>query len=336
MKSLTRIGSVLVLLAVATVACEEDLPVGSDDGGVTKSDGGAPARDSGSADGGSCVDINAADYPTSCSTSSDCTRITSGSVCDGTCNCGDTPVNEAGYAKFEQAVSGIQFGECGCPAFEVPQCVNNVCVVPGQEVDGGAPRDAGSCVDINPASYPTSCTQASDCGMITAGTLCDGDCNCGGTAANKTGVSEFDQAVSGIQFGVCGCPAFLTPECVNNQCVLPGTHPVDAGTNPPSCPASYSDEPGSCGTSGEECYYPQGNCICSVINGGPATDAGPNTTPSWNCIPLPPGCPEFPPAIGTSCTLDSSTTCDYGECTSVGRQCVDGKWASGANDECPV
>jgi hypothetical protein len=126
-----------------------------------------------------------------------------------------------------------------------------------------------------------------------------------------------------------------------------------AATNPASCPASYAEAEatGPCETNGEQCYYATGNCICSIITGGPATGAAPPTNPSWGCIPLAPGCPTFPPTIGTSCTPSSTPCafdceefpdrslvqdCDYGECTFVGMACIDGIWHSGANVECPL
>jgi hypothetical protein len=143
----------------------------------------------------------------------------------------------------------------------------------------------------------------------------------------------------------------LSLECGSSSAPNPGN---DAATmNAASCPASYAEAQatGTCEATGEQCYYATGNCICSIILGGPATDAAPPTTPSWGCIDLAPGCPAFPPAVGTSCTPSSApcmfdcldlpdgsvvTTCSYGECTQVARVCIDGTWQSTGNIECPL
>ncbi len=96
-----------------------------------------------------------------------------------------------------------------------------------------------------------------------------------------------------------------------------------------------------------------------ILSGGPDAgmkpDAAPPTT-RWACMPLAPGCPTFPPTVGTSCTPSSTpctfdcfknhngsnecgpelTACDYGECTDVVRACVDGMWQYTGNIECPL
>ena len=83
--------------------------------------------------------------------------------------------------------------------------------------------------------------------------------------------------------------------CGSSSAPNPGN---DAATmNAASCPASYAEAEATrtCETKGEQCYYATGNCICSIILGGPVTDAAPPTTPSWGHITLAPGCPTFPP-----------------------------------------
>jgi hypothetical protein len=93
------------------------------DGGVTVSDGGADAK--------ACVDISLSDYDTSCTTASDCFGIQVGKVCSGSCECGGTLVNVSGQAKYEAAVSGIEFSECPCPSAGEPACLHGVCAYCG-------------------------------------------------------------------------------------------------------------------------------------------------------------------------------------------------------------
>jgi hypothetical protein len=147
-----------------------------------------------------------------------------------------------------------------------------------------------------------------------------------------------------------GCGSSSTPNPGNDA----------ATTNAASCPASYAEAEttGTCETKGEQCYYATGNCICSIITGGPDAGRNPDAAPPttrWGCIALAPGCPTFPPAVGTSCSPSSTpctvdcekvceagecgplmTTCSYGECTDVARVCIDGMWQSTGNIECPL
>jgi len=92
--------------------------------GTSSSDAGVSGSGSGAAQ---CVQISLSSYDQSCNVASDCTVIETGNVCSGSCGCGDTFINVSGEAQYEQAVSGITFGDCFCPSVE-PQCVNNQCV----------------------------------------------------------------------------------------------------------------------------------------------------------------------------------------------------------------
>ncbi len=156
--------------------------------------------------------------------------------------------------------------------------------------------------------------------------------------------------VPGVRVSMMAVAGALSLGCGSASIPTPGNDA--ATTNAASCPSSYTEAEatGTCETNGEQCYYATGNCICSIILGGPATDAAPPTTPSWGCITLGPGCPTFPPTVGTSCTLSSTpctvdcekfpdgsvvTTCDYGECGQA-RQCIDGTWQATQNIECPL
>jgi hypothetical protein len=82
------------------------------------------------ADGGLCVDIDLSTYDQSCVVATDCIVILTGQVCSSECACGGSPVNAAEQARYEEATSGIAFGECACPLEIAPSCVGNTCVLP--------------------------------------------------------------------------------------------------------------------------------------------------------------------------------------------------------------
>lgn len=117
-----------------------------DDSGVGTTDGGTTTGDDtgvGTTDGGiECVFIDLSTYDTSCVTNTDCTVIASGQVCDGSCDCGGSPVNVDGEATYEQAVSGIAFAECPCAAELPPACVGTTCTA-----CSGGPTDPPECGD---------------------------------------------------------------------------------------------------------------------------------------------------------------------------------------------
>jgi len=93
--------------------------------------------------------------------------------------------------------------------------------------------DAGqACVDIVLSTYDQSCNQASDCMTIQAGEVCNGDCACGGSPVNISGQARYDQAVSGIRFEGCPCPASPPPACIAGTCVSCGFGPGQ----PAGCP----------------------------------------------------------------------------------------------------
>ena len=81
-------------------------------------------------DGGLCVDIDLSTYDQSCVVATDCIVILTGQVCSSECACGGSPVNAAEQARYEEATSGIAFGECACPLEIAPSCVGNTCVLP--------------------------------------------------------------------------------------------------------------------------------------------------------------------------------------------------------------
>jgi hypothetical protein len=93
---------------------------GETDGGVIIN---PPPED---ASTGNCVEIDVADYETSCTQASDCISINTGDVCSGQCGCGGTAVNVSGQARYEQAITGITFEGCPC-ASQPLSCVAGQC-----------------------------------------------------------------------------------------------------------------------------------------------------------------------------------------------------------------
>jgi hypothetical protein len=89
--------------------------------------GGLPPADA----GGACVTIDPSSYATSCATASDCTIIAVGTLCDGSCACGATPVSASERARYQAATASIAFAACPCFAPPSPVCVAGTCVVPG-------------------------------------------------------------------------------------------------------------------------------------------------------------------------------------------------------------
>ncbi len=83
----------------------------------------------------------------------------------------------------------------------------------------------------------------------------------------------------------------------------------------PGCPATFgSVSVGmTCGMPNLLCQYPEGACICIVIEFGPGmADASP-PPPTWECASPAPGCPASPPTVGSPCTMPGNL-CDYSVC----------------------
>jgi hypothetical protein len=207
--------------------------------GSTSSSGGSSSggSSSGSSSSGSssgvtvsCVSIDLSSYDQSCQHASDCISVLSGEVCDGQCNCPEAPVNSSEQGRYDQAISSIDFAMCGCTAEFPPQCVNGLCTSGPGEVDAGE-ADAGVCVDVDVSTYDTSCKADSDCIDITAGVLCTGQCDCGGSTINVDGQARYEAAVAPVRFEDCPC-AFGGPlRCIQNQC----TRCAVGSNDPPGC-----------------------------------------------------------------------------------------------------
>src|ERR1019366_7166364 len=209
--------------------------------GKTLSSGGSPDASAEGGSGAACVNVELSSYDRSCNVDADCVEITSGTICNGNCECGGSVINVDGQARYQSQVAGIMSGDCPCFDSGNPTCVDHTCTIcaPGSggscgvtAVDAGPPpSDAATCVNIDLSTYDQSCTQSSDCVSVTAGTLCSGECACRGSLINVDGQARYNQAITGIVPAMCACPSWGEPACVQDRCVFCGFTP-----NQPGCP----------------------------------------------------------------------------------------------------
>jgi hypothetical protein len=82
-------------------------------------------------DASTCVYIDLSDYPTGCQFDSDCTTITSGEICSGSCACGGSTINVSGQAEYDDAVQSLQIEGCPCPFTGEPRCIESACTLCG-------------------------------------------------------------------------------------------------------------------------------------------------------------------------------------------------------------
>jgi hypothetical protein len=86
--------------------------------------------------------------------------------------------------------------------------------------------DAGGCVDLDPASFDTSCQADSDCEPIYYGTICPGwTCACSNAAINIASLSSYQQVYRTVPPETgdpCECPASVggPVRCVAHECVM--------------------------------------------------------------------------------------------------------------------
>jgi hypothetical protein len=89
-------------------------------------------------DASTCVEIDLSAYDTSCTTSDDCTNLKGGQICNGDCDCFGSPVNVDNTAAWQQATSGVLWGECGCPEVPSPICLQGQCVAGAEGTGSGS------------------------------------------------------------------------------------------------------------------------------------------------------------------------------------------------------
>jgi hypothetical protein len=98
-----------------------------------------------------CFDVVVTPGDVACDQDSDCAQTNSGRVCEDTCPCGGTAVNNAAASRIATEVQGLEKGECECPAFGTPTCVNHACTL-----CGGFMQPAG-CVPIDCTFNASAC-----------------------------------------------------------------------------------------------------------------------------------------------------------------------------------
>jgi hypothetical protein len=192
-------------------------------------------------------------------------------------------------------VTGLTQGGCGCsdtcPAPQQVSATLTPSVTPPPTLDGG-PQPTSVCPEGEPS----------------AGAACSPDgiwCEYG-TSTNPYCNDLFD----------CQNGIWQTME-TNGVCPAP--------TDP--CPDYASVQGGdvACSTQSQLCAYAQGTCICTSDPGGLPMEGN---TPVWSCEAITPGCPGPLPQLGAACSVDPTTTCDYGICSGgVALDCTNGFWA---------
>jgi hypothetical protein len=174
--------------------------------------------------------------------------------------------------------------------------------------------------------------------------------------------SSPDGAAMGTSVATGGCPASLPasgspctpngideceygsdPQCTtiascdlgNDSFVWNVSSPIWSlcGVNSPQCLPSYGTpaDAAGCPVDAAACLYPQGVCGCAPECGG------------WVCAPypLPTGCPEPRPLLGSPCTQEGQN-CAYGDICSVLAfagplmVCASGFWRDGGYSGCPA
>jgi hypothetical protein len=86
------------------------------------------------------------------------------------------------------------------------------------------------CINVDTASFDTSCNVDTDCIQINAGQICnDGHtCLCGGATINADGQDDYNALVEPLfpDGTACACPYLGQPHCIQSTCTF--------------CPASYA------------------------------------------------------------------------------------------------
>jgi hypothetical protein len=233
----------LLFLALALVACGgHTAPARSDGGAPPVEDGGPPPLDAGPdvtlLDGDqACVQVEATMFDTSCTTSADCAPITAGLLCPMGCLCRNAAINASSVDAWEQLVDPLGLVGCHCATEGTPTCVAGQCVMCGNQFGDppGCEAEAGTCVDIDPASFDESCQSDMDCTLAPTGKVCSGECGCGGGAVSRSAATSIQSELtsSSIQLSACPCPPPGTwSRCVDGTCT---GCPVGGG-GPSGCP----------------------------------------------------------------------------------------------------
>lgn len=188
---------------------------------------------------GACVTDGGQVGP-ACSTSADCAPnelcgYAVADACSAKGECVAPPTGAEPCVESEGcACDGTTISVGGCGAGVLPAGYTSKPLAHENACTADAGSDGGTCVDINPASYETSCNSDSDCTLVRTGDICDGQCSCGDTPINQSGISKYQAATSGLSLEACPCVFPGTVNCVASQCTLCSGQPGQ----PSGCPSS--------------------------------------------------------------------------------------------------
>jgi hypothetical protein len=190
--------------------------------------------------------------------------------------------------------------------------------------DSGAPE--GSTHDSGPAPFDAGGDDASsnDGGGHDASPPLSPDCPAALPTAGSACTHENVQCEYGDAWWSVSCDSVVQCQSGVWTPFKPSYEPCSAepGPNSASCPADFAAVPqGECSMNGLTCVYPQGECSCAVLLGGPVQiDGG---VADWGCVPEQ-GCPFPRPLLGTPCSGEG-IDCTYEAC-SYGETCTNGLW----------
>jgi hypothetical protein len=178
----------------------------------------------------------------------------------------------------------------------------------------GSSSGGGSCVEIDIATYDTSCNTPADCIYITSGQVCDGFCSvCGDSLVNASETARYEAATASLVSGTCGCFQ-STPQCTNHHCTqqagdADASAPVDAAACVYVDLSTYDT---SC-TTDADCIEITPGRICSgdCACGGAIVNADGESRYEQTIAPLKLG--------GCPCISAGTPRCIQGQCTRCNR-----------------
>jgi hypothetical protein len=124
------------IVSCLIVACGSSS--GGSSSGSSSNGGSSNGASTSSSGAGTCVNVDQANYDTSCNAASDCFSLNVGCVCDGSCPCGNYAANKSGESRYESEIGSLRLVSCFCPASSIA-CVNGKCTIGGPGQPPGCP-----------------------------------------------------------------------------------------------------------------------------------------------------------------------------------------------------
>jgi len=110
----------------------------------------------------------------------------------------------------------------------------------GSSNDASTQADGGTCIDLEPSAFGTSCDVDTDCLAVYSGNLCSGyNCICPNSSISAQGQPAYAAAMSKVAKGsgpMCSCPPFGMPHCIASECVFCPNPALNPPSLPPGCP----------------------------------------------------------------------------------------------------